>query len=128
MTRLELSQLTKQYQPIFAALDKLSRAVVFSCANTQKAHLVASLGVPALYVAPDERVETVCKTLEQLGMRAAILPAHFDLLIHRLNANLSVVSARIDALLKFALGELDALVLSPKALMQYVPQKDLLLS
>ena len=127
MTILDLPQLAKRYSTVATALDRLGRAVVFSCANTQKAHLVATLGRQSIYVVADEKVDAVAKTLTQLGVKAAVLPAQFDILIHRLNANLSNVSARVGALLGFAKGDIDVLVLSPKSLLQYVPHKDLLL-
>ncbi|MBO4535462.1 MAG: hypothetical protein J5755_05945, partial [Clostridia bacterium] len=125
---LDIPQLNRLYRPIFDAVDRLGRAVVFSCANTQKAHIVASMGMPTIYVAPEERVDAVARTLGQLGAKVAVLPPHFDVLIHRLNANLSNVSARLGALLDFARGDADVLVVSPKALMQYVPRRDLLLA
>ncbi len=118
---LQQNALLQSYAPILRSIDKRDKTVVFSVANTQKLHLAAVSGRTLLYITDEEKVDKSVQLLQQLGVTAAAMPAPFDLLIPRHQANLSHVSMRLTVLLGLANGTLQAVVASPKALLQWMP-------
>lgn len=119
----DIESLCASAQEIASQIDRHDRTLVFACAATHKAFLTASLGRRVLYIAQEDRVDETAKTLEQLGCKTLVMTAPFDTLVYRRSANLSNVSMRLSCLAALAQGDYQAVVASPKALLQYVPDK-----
>jgi transcription-repair coupling factor (superfamily II helicase) len=123
-----IPSLQEAYSPILQSIVERQRTVVYALAHTQKAHIPTLTGRRFVYVTAEPQCAAVTTTLTQLGCRTLTIPSPFDTVVHRMQANLGNVSMRLTGLLALARGDYDALVVSPKALMQYVPAKARLLA
>jgi len=124
----DIPQLRAAYADALQSIATRQRTVVYAASHTQRAHLPTLTGRPFVFVTAADRVPHVLQTLEQMGARTLTMPAPFDRVVHRMQANLSNVSMRLACLRRLAEDDFDALVLCPEALTQYVPQKARLVS
>ena len=123
MKRLHFSFSDRLQQAVNDSCCRRSATVLFSVAATHRALLALNTGRKLLYVTEEDRVDAVAATLSQLGARVKAMPAPFDMMILRGQANLSNISIRLSCLADLLHGRLDALVVGPKALSQWVPKR-----
>ncbi len=128
MDIINLDKLTASYRPIFDSLNKRQITSAFSFTLSQKLHLLAVSGRRFLYVAGEENAVLVTELLTQYGVRALTLPAEYDPIMHRQSTAQALTAARVDALVKWLTGDLDALVVSPEVLSGYLPRREEFLS
>lgn len=117
-----IPSLREAYADILQSVATRPRTVVYAVAGTQKAHIPTLCGRPFVYIAPEAQCRAVNTTLQQLGCRTLQMVSPFDMVLHRMQANLSNASMRLGTLLALSRGEYDAVVMTPAALMQYVPR------
>ena len=122
-----IPSLQEAYSDVLQSIATRDRTLVYALAHTQKVHIPTLTARPFVYVTAEDQISSAVSTLSQLGCRILTMPAPFDGVMHRMQANLGNVSMRLACLLALTRGDYDALVVSPKALMQYVPRRSRLL-
>lgn len=110
---------------IVAELDKGRKISVFGYGYANKTHLAGSLDRFVMFVAPDVSVAGKLRdNLVRWGKRAELLPEREDVLIYTRAHTTERIFARLNVLGKILDGELDVVVTTPGALMNYVPKKE----
>ena len=123
-----IPSLRAAYADVLSSVATKDRTVVYGASHTQRAHIATLTGRQFVYVAGEDKCPKIVTTLTQMGCKVRTIPAPFDTIVHRRQVNLGNVSMRLGCLLSLVKGDYDALVVSPKALTQYAPRRDRLLS
>lgn len=99
--------------------------MVFSAGEGEKIHISSHLDKFVLFVAKDSfrAASLLNKFKDFYGEKVAYLPANEEILLSRKTYQKTILSQRIDALFKLAQNKLDCLIISPQALVQYLPTK-----
>ncbi len=123
---LSLDRLGGDLARIRQALDNRTDCMVFSLSKAQRIHVSAYSAPFVLYVARDNmEIHTVFGALKDyFGDRVAVLEPNPDVLMFYKAYRRGDVGARVRTLWRMCSGDLDCVVTTPQALMQYYPRPD----
>lgn len=122
---VQIPSLHDFYDKVSESVTVLDKTVISSIAFGHKLHLVSSLNRKILYVALDEDIQPAQQQLSQYGLKTLVLPPVYEVLLHRHTTNLSVIGGRVKTLKQILSGEYDVVFATPRALSQYLPNKEL---
>lgn len=106
---------------------KLSAIYIAQICEGAKIHILSQINQRKLIIVSDNLAATsMVRKLKSWGVKADYVPYRDDVLIPRKTFSLKYVKARMRALSLFAAGEIDTLVASAEALLQFFPKEELI--
>lgn len=126
---LSLKSLGRTFSELYDKVQGGRNCAVFSLGEGERMHIASSLDKFVVYVAKDAfKASNVYSRLrDYYGDRVGFLPANEELLINRKSFHKGILAQRITTLYKWAKGEIDCVVTSPQAVVQFLPKKQALL-
>ena len=106
--------------------DKFSAVSVLHATEGAKFHIVSELDCRRLYITSDElAAKSALRQFKSWGLNAKLLPPRDDVLLARKGFSGINVRERMDALSSVVRGDVDLIVTSADALLQYFPSRRL---
>lgn len=122
---INLPNLHNLYRDVQDSCTVLDKTVVSKIAFGHKLHLCSFLSKKLLYVTLEDHIQQISRELSQLGLNAVTLQPVYDVILHRRTTNLTAIGNRIKTLKDISDGNFDVLLVTPRALLQYLPNKDI---
>lgn len=121
--KINILQLNNLYRDIKDSCIVLDKTVVSKIAFGHKLHLCSFLSKKLMYVVLEDNILQISRELSQLGLNTLTLQPVYDVILHRRTTNLTAVGSRIKVLKDISDGNFDVLLVTPKVLLQYLPDK-----
>lgn len=122
---INLPNLHNLYRDVQDSCAVLDKTVVSKIAFGHKLHLCSFLSKKLLYVTLEDHIQQISRELSQLGLNAVTLQPVYDVILHRRTTNLTAIGNRIKTLKDISDGNFDVLLVTPRVLLQYLPNKDI---
>lgn len=122
---IDLEGLNGLYREIADSCQVLDKTVVSKIAFGHKLHLCSFLSRKIAYVLLEDDLQQTAMQLSQYGLKTLILQPVYEVLLHRHTANLTAIGNRIKTLKDVVSGSYDVLLITPRVLVQYLPNKDI---
>lgn len=120
---IQIDGLKWLYREIANSCACLSKTVVSKMAFGHKLHLCSFLSQKIVYILLEDNLTQTQTQLAQYGLKTLVLQPVYEVLLHRHTANLTAIGNRIKNLKEIVSGDYDVLLVTPRVLVQYLPDR-----